>query len=228
MQKPPHRQEIEIKLRVTDIKALRSRLKRLRAREITLRTHESNTLYDTPRQDLRRRGQIIRLRIERLASKSSGGRTKENPAAILTFKGPSPQSRGARNTSRRPKKPTRFKIKEEVEVSVSAPYEMPRILQALGLHPVFRYEKFRTTYALPGVRALKIELDETPIGFYLELEGPAPSIVRAAGLLGYDREDYMTDTYGSLYLADCRRRGRKPGDMLFPPIKKLRQRALFP
>ena len=61
MPKPAHREEIEIKLRVQDIAALRSRLKRLRAREITPRTHESNTLYDTPRQDLRRRGQLIRI-----------------------------------------------------------------------------------------------------------------------------------------------------------------------
>ena len=99
---------------------------------------------------------------------------------------------------------------------------MAGILRALGLHPTFRYEKFRTTYALPGVRDLKIELDETPVGTYLELEGPVAGIDRAAHLLGYDRNDYMTDTYGSFYLADCRRRGRKPGDMLFPPTKKLR------
>lgn len=99
---------------------------------------------------------------------------------------------------------------------------MARILRALGLHPVFRYEKFRTTYALPGVRGLKIELDETPVGIYLELEGPVAGINRGARLLGYRRKDYLTDSYGSLYLADCRRRGRKPGDMLFPPTKKLR------
>ena len=57
---------------------------------------------------------------------------------------------------------------------------MARILRALGLHPVFRYEKFRTTYALPGVRGLKIELDETPVGIYLELEGPIARIDRGA------------------------------------------------
>jgi adenylate cyclase, class 2 len=222
MTKTPPREEIEIKLRVQDIGELRTRLKRLHACEITPQTHEINTLYDTPRGGLRRRGRLIRLRIEQPTSSSSKRRPKENPAAILTFKGPLPTSRRARKAGRKPKTRSRFKIKEEVEVSVSGPYEMTRILQALGLHPVFRYEKFRTTYALPGVRALKIELDETPIGFYLELEGPAPSIVRAAALLGYDHEDYMTDTYGSLYLADCRRRGRKPGNMLFPPIKKLR------
>ena len=86
---------------------------------------------------------------------------------------------------------------------------MARILQALGLRPVFRYEKFRTTYAFPGIRGLKIELDETPVGVYLELEGPVTAIDRGARLLGYTRQEYLKETYGSLYLADCRRRGRK-------------------
>jgi hypothetical protein len=87
---------------------------------------------------------------------------------------------------------------------------------------VFRYEKFRTTYAFPGIRGLKIELDETPVGVYLELEGSVAAIDRGARLLGYTRPEYLKETYGSLYLADCRRRGRKPGDMLFPATKKLR------
>ena len=93
MPKPTHREEIEIKLRVQDIAALRSRLKRLRAREITPRTHESNTLYDTPRHDLRRRGQLIRIRIEQPASSFRKRRPKENAAAILTYKGPSSNER---------------------------------------------------------------------------------------------------------------------------------------
>ena len=76
MPKPKHREEIEIKLRVPDVAALRSRLKRLRAREITPRTHESNTLYDTPRHDLRRRGQLIRIRIEQPASSLGKRRPK--------------------------------------------------------------------------------------------------------------------------------------------------------
>jgi adenylate cyclase class 2 len=99
---------------------------------------------------------------------------------------------------------------------------MARILGALGLRPAFRYEKFRTTFALPGIRHLKIELDETPVRIFLELEGPVADIDRDASRLGYARNDYTTDTYASLYLADCLRRSRKPGDMLFPPTKKLR------
>ena len=222
MPKTAHREEIEIKLRVPDVAALRSRLKHLHAREISSRTYESNTLYDTTRQDLRRRGQLIRIRIEQPASSFGKRRPNENATAILTYKGPSLLSRNAAKAGRHSKIRSHFKIKEEAEVSVAGAAEMARILRALGFHPVFRYEKFRTTYTLPGLRGLKIDLDETPVGIYLELEGPVAGIDRGARLLGYGRQDYLKDTYGSLYLADCRRRGRKPGDMLFPPTKKLR------
>jgi adenylate cyclase class 2 len=220
MPKAAHREEIEIKLRVEDIGALRARLKRLRARKLSPRTYESNTLYDTPRHDLRCRGQLVRLRIEQPASSFGKRRPDENASAVLTYKGPPPSSRSARNVGGNSKFLRHFKIKEEAEVSFSGTYEMARILRALGLFPVFRYEKFRTTYTLPGIRELKVELDETPMGTYLELEGPPLAIDRGAHLLGYGRDDYMTDTYGSLYLADCARRGRKPEDMLFPPTKK--------
>jgi adenylate cyclase class 2 len=222
MRNPKHREEIEIKLRVQDVDALRSRLKRLRARETTPRTHESNTLYDTARHDLRRRGQLIRLRIEQPASSFKKRRPKEDAAAILTYKGPPLLSRNAEKFGKHSNLRSHFKIRDEAEVSVAGADELARILRALGLHPVFRYEKFRTTFALPDVRGLKVELDETPVGIYLELEGRVAGIDRAARLLGYARKDYLTDTYGSLYLAACRRRGRKPGDMLFPPTKKLR------
>ena len=221
MPNPKHHEEIEIKLRVQDVNALRSRLKRLRAREITPRTYESNTLYDTPRQHLRRRGQLIRIRTEQPASSFGQKRPKQNAAALLTYKGPSSTS-SAIKPGRNSKTRSHFKIKDEAEVSVIGAAELARILRGLGLHPVFRYEKFRTTYALPGVSGLKIELDETPLGTYLELEGPVAGIDRAAHLLGYARNDYMTETYGSLYLAACRRRGLRPGDMLFPTTKKLR------
>jgi hypothetical protein len=75
-----HHEEIEIKLRVPDAAALRSRLKRLRTREITPRTYESNTLYDTPEQYLRRRGKLIRIRVEiRAANLSKKGHRKIRP-----------------------------------------------------------------------------------------------------------------------------------------------------
>jgi adenylate cyclase class 2 len=147
--------------------------------------------------------------------------TNEDAAGVLTYKGPSPLPRTGMKTAKRSKFRGKFKIKDEREVSVTRAAEMAGILRALGLLPMFRYEKFRTTYALPDVRGLKVELDETPVGIYVELEGPIAGINRGARLLGYHRTDYMKDSYGSLYVADCRRRGCKPGDMLFPPTKKL-------
>jgi adenylate cyclase class 2 len=216
------REEIEIKLPVPNVDALRARLKRLRAYLISPRTHEMNTLYDTPNRDLRRRSQLIRIRIERPTSSFCRKRLTDDTTAVLTYKGPPHPSRKPGRTGRNSGIRTHFKIKEEAEVSVARAGEMARILRSLGLQPSFQYEKFRTTYALPGIRGLKIELDETPVGIYIELEGRIAGIDRAARLLGYSRQDYLKVTYGSLYLAQCRRQGRKPADMLFPPTKKLR------
>jgi adenylate cyclase, class 2 len=218
----PNHEEIEIKLRVPDVAALRSRLKRLRAREISPRTYESNMLYDTPQEHLRRRGQLIRIRIELPALISAKKGPNESASALLTFKGPSQLLRGVLKHGAKSEIRSHFKVRDEAEVRVANAGEMARILRSLGFHPAFRYEKFRTTYALPGIRGLRIELDETPVGIYLELEGPVAAIDRGARLLGYGRQDYLKATYGSLYLAACRRRGLKPGDMLFPPTKKSR------
>jgi len=55
----------------------------------------------------------------------------------------------------------------------------------------FSYEKYRTTMKLPGsarwAKDLVIEVDETPIGTFLELEGPAEAIDRAAQNLAMRR-----------------------------------------
>jgi adenylate cyclase class 2 len=215
-------QEVEIKLLVTDVPALRRRLKQLRAREICSRTHESNTLYDTRKKDLARRSQLVRIRVEQPSSHTGRkGRTRPSKA-ILTYKGPPQGARGGLPATGKSGKKGRYKVREEVEVAVFDGEQMRRILRALGLRPLFRYEKFRTTYALPGVRALKIEFDETPIGAFLELEGTPSAIDRVAGLLGYARSGYITQTYGSLYIAHCRGQGYKPTGMLFPTTKKLR------
>jgi len=212
-------QEIEIKLRVPDVIALRHRLKQLRATQIVPRTFESNTLFDTPKEDLRRRRQLIRVRIERSASKRNKSGASPTPTVIVTYKGPPHGStRLKKETSERS---GRYKVREEAEVRVVGGEQMTRILRALGLHPMFRYEKFRTTYTLPEIPNLKIEFDETPIGLFLELEGTVSAIDRAARSLGYSKTDYISGTYGTLYIADCRRRGIKSTDMLFPATKSL-------
>lgn len=204
------RSEIEVKLRVADLPAILRRLIQLHARQVYPRQHESNTLYDSPNRALARRGQLIRIRTERPASRGRRVKTSLPARAVLTYKGPSIAPRGQQRGFSR-----RYKVRREYEVALSDGERMSSILAELHLVPTFRYEKFRTTYALPGLSNLKVELDETPIGVFLELEGPPSAIDRAARRLGYTKSDYIAQSYGSLYLAVCRRKGIKPADMLF-------------
>ena len=84
--------EIEIKLRVADRDALRERLARLKAQPTRARVHEMNTLYDTRDGALARRGQMIRVRVEREVGgpgKLGKGPGKDADKTVtLTYKGP--------------------------------------------------------------------------------------------------------------------------------------------
>jgi adenylate cyclase, class 2 len=215
-------QEIEVKLRVTHPPALRRRLARLGARGGPgARIHETNTLFDTPQGGLAKHGQLLRLRLEKPARKARG--REMNSRAVLTYKGPAEKpnaAEAAQGKSFSATRGKRYKVREELEVVVADPQQLRLILEALGLRGWFRYEKYRTTYRLPASQrwaaGLHVELDETPIGNFVELEGPPEAIDRAAQLLGYRPADYISKTYLSLYLSQCRKQGVEPGDMLFP------------
>jgi adenylate cyclase class 2 len=88
----------------------------------------------------------------------------------------------------------------------------PFALGVIGLRSKFRYEKYRTTFRL---RALHVDLDETPVGVFLELEGSPAAIDRAARDLGFTPKDYIRATYYALYAAERRRKGRLVRNMLF-------------
>jgi adenylate cyclase class 2 len=217
--------EVEIKLRVAVLAAARRALKRLGAKPAGIagagkprgrsggRCYEFNTLFDVPDGGLAKHGQLLRIRVEtpegRGAAKSKATRT------VLTFKGPSVADSEASAALGR-----RYKVREEHEVEVASADALRQILEGLGLRLWFRYEKHRTTYQLAAkhrwAAGLKIDLDETPIGAFLELEGPPEAIDRAAELLGYHHGDYITKSYLALYLEERRRRGQPAGDMLFP------------
>ena len=194
--------EIEIKLRVADISTLIRKLRRLGA-ATRGRVFERNTLYDTRESDFRRRGLLFRVRMETPAaahSLAAGARR-----AVLTFKAP-PDRRGGRARNRR------YKERLETELEIQRPATWARTLRALGLHPAFRYEKYRSAFRLGE---LHLDLDETPAGTFLELEGAPTDIDRAARALGYGPRDYIQATYWDIYADDCRRRGRVPKNMVF-------------
>jgi adenylate cyclase, class 2 len=189
--------ETEIKLRIADLPSLVHKLKRLGATQHG-RVLEQNTLYDTSTADFRGRGRLLRLRIETPArSKFARGGARR---AILTSKAPIPADGRSR-----------YKERLEREVAVESPQRWPLALRSIGLRSSFRYEKYRTTFRLPG---LHLDLDETPVGVFLELEGPPRAIDRVARALGFAPSEYMNGTYWDLYAADCRRRGRNPTNML--------------
>jgi len=202
--------EIEIKLRIGDRRGFLRQLTRLKAKLTRARMHEMNTLYDTGDGQLARQGQMLRLRVERPAGRArSAGRgtksAKDRPSStgVLTFKGP---ESGAETNNPEP-----YKVREEHELCISNPEEMSKIFEALGLRPCFRYEKFRTTFSLPGMARLKLTLDETPIGLFVELEGERGEIDRAAGMMGFARSDYINKSYGALFLEERGLAGRASG-----------------
>jgi adenylate cyclase, class 2 len=202
MGKATHR-EIEIKLRITDLPALVQKLRRMGAVSRG-RVREQNTLYDTPQAAFRGSGRLLRLRLESPAP--AGRRVSGEPRGVLTSKAPPKEPRGGAAF--------RYKERLERELRVHAPAQWPQKLRALGLKPSFCYDKFRTTYRLPGSR-LHLDLDETPVGNFLELEGRPEAIDRAAHKLGFAPRDYIRGTYWDVYVADCRRRARSPKNMVF-------------
>jgi adenylate cyclase class 2 len=111
----------------------------------------------------------------------------------------------------------RYKEKIERELVVpGSPARWDRALRSVGLYPRFRYDKYRSTFRLPH---LALELDETPVGAFLELEGLPRAIDRAARALGYSSRDYYCGSYWDVYVADCRRRGLTLRNMVFDKKK---------
>ena len=208
--------EREIKLSIEDLPALRRSLAKLGALVVTPRVHELNVVFDTPTFDLAKHEHLLRIRAE-TAGRSRGKTSRAAPRALVTFKRPMPTA-GSNG------KGEQHKVREEIELEVSDEKALARLFEALGMRGWFRYEKFRTTFRLPDsqrwAKGLLIELDETPIGIFLELEGPARAIDRAARALGFEPSDYILANYMVLYRKYCLSRGEEPRDMLFANQKQ--------
>jgi adenylate cyclase, class 2 len=174
--------ETEIKLRAGDLGAVRETLRTLGARPVRERHFEDNLLFDDAAGSLHAQGNVLRLR-----RTARGG--------VLTFKGPREVSEGV-------------KSREERETDVADAEALDGILRRLGYRPVFRYQKYRESWSHAGQA---IELDETPIGAFVEIEGDEAGIHAVARALGYGPADYLGDSYVGLFITTGGR-----GDMVFP------------
>jgi adenylate cyclase, class 2 len=214
--------ETEIKLRVENAGLLLKKLKRLKARPVgggSIRVHEMNVIFDTPQGGLAKHGQLLRIRTETPEGRAKRGRGSGLKRVVLTFKRPTMPWEAAPSMEGRVVAAGRHKIREEMEVEVTDAANLTKIFEGLGMRGWFRYEKFRTTFQFPATtvwaKGLLIELDETPIGTFVELEGPAEAIDRAAKELGFHPRDYVLKNYLALYAEECRRRNEEPRDMVF-------------
>jgi adenylate cyclase, class 2 len=162
-------QEVEIKFRVEDLKALAKQLRSSGFKIKTKRTHESNILFDFPDSKLRKRGEVLRIR-------------QYGECWTVTHK-----SKGTAG---------RHKTRTELETKVADGQALAIIFDALGLRPSFRYEKFRTEWT--DGKGLVV-VDETPIGSIAEIEGNASWIDNAAKQLGVSKADYSTKSYADLF-----------------------------
>jgi len=216
--------ETEIKLRISNVPAFQRALKRIGARLAgpgTSKVHEENVIFDTPQGGLAKHGQLLRIRTETPEVRGKPKKNGPRQRVVLTFKQPMVQPAGAETGSA---SAGSYKVRDEIEVEVAEGGNLTRIFEGLGMSGWFRYEKCRTTFRLPASKAwalgLLIELDETPIGTFVELEGPAAAIDRAAAELGFSKHDYLSKNYLRLYMEECRRKGVQPTHMVFPNRKK--------
>ena len=166
--------ELKVKLSPEDFQLVRSRLEHSGSLLKTENHTEVNVLFDSADHRLRKSGCALRLR-------SYAG------ASLLTFKGPVA-------------KDPLLKSRSEIQTEVAKPEETREILAQLGLFPQFRYSKEREirTWTLEGAE-VEICLDQTPLGFFLEIEGEESAIREAAARLDIDLEDAVPESYVSLY-----------------------------
>ena len=183
-------QEVEIKFKVADLRALSRKLRQAKFRLKTRRTHEMNTLYDLPGNVLRKRKELLRLR-------EYGSDWK------LTHK------RGSKRE--------RHSSREELETKVEDGKAMHGILTALGYSPSFRYEKFRAEWS-DGKG--DIVVDETPIGNFCEIEGKSRWIDATAKKLGVRHEDYITKNYATLFAEWKQQTKSRADELTFKAVKR--------
>jgi adenylate cyclase class 2 len=177
--------EREIKLRFGSADEARARILAFGATPLHGRRLQEDALLDTEDEMLRRQRATLRVRCE-------GGKS------LLTYKGPA--------------LPGLIKIREEHETVVADGAALLTILESLGLHVWFRYEKYREEFSAADV---VIAIDETPVGVFVEIEGGEDAIHAAARTLGKTPGDYITDSYRFLFLQHRDANGLAGPDMVF-------------
>lgn len=179
--------ETEVKLRLADAAAFRSLLIE-NGWQPSPEVFERNTVFDTPSEELLRSQRLLRIR-------------QIDDRAVVTVKLPAVYDGP-------------HKVREEHQFETNEAEQARQVFLGLGYQPAWIYEKRRTTFRKGGENGV-IEVDETPIGDFAEMEGEPEWIDRTARTLGFSRADYLLDTYRALFEAWLERTGSGVTDMTF-------------
>jgi adenylate cyclase, class 2 len=177
--------EREVKLRFASPEEARAAIVATGATALRSRRLQEDALLDTEDESLRERRCVLRIRTE------SG-------KSLLTFKGPV--------------LPGSMKVRDEYETVIGDGEVVQRVLEEVGLHVWFRYEKYREEYAAQDVT---IALDETPVGTFVEIEGGEEGILTIAQALGRTPSDFLLDSYRALFMKHREEFGLTGTNMVF-------------
>ena len=193
--------EIERKYLGADLEEIKKRLIDLGATSDGAR-FEFNIVFDTSPSILKQK-KLLRLRIRA---------SRDGSTSVLTWKEP------ARETPS-----DNFKRRLEFETLVADPENMVEILGRLGCFPKAVYEKTRESYIFQWRDAdgktirVATELDETPIGNVIELEGDPEAIEKAEISLDLRSLRKSDKSYHDLNQEWREKRGLPPSiDIIFP------------
>jgi len=193
--------EQEAKFAVKSVKELREKLETLGVLHTKCR-FERNLLFDTPAHDLKKRGELLRLR--------------QTDTVLLTWKQPTPQTATGMPSAG-------IKAMKEVETPVNDFEAMRLILHGLGFIEALWYEKLREVWKLGDATVC---LDILPFGEFVEIEGEPKTIARAAVRLGLDMAQAQALTYHDLHREHLARSGLPPANsFVFPEQDKARLAA---
>jgi adenylate cyclase class 2 len=165
--------EIEIKLELQNFAEAKERIIKLGFSLLMPRSFEKNLVFDSASGDLARNNFLLRLR-------------QQGDSNYLTFKKPRFNIEGTQE----------FKVRDEIEIQIDDFHKAENLLLALNYRIYFIYEKYRTTF---GRGKLKVMFDETPIGKFIEIEGSPDEIIELAESLGFNKGNYIKETYYDLF-----------------------------
>ena len=168
--------ETEFKVRISreDLERIHARLQQLQSRCLSESRKESNLLFDFPDQRLKRSGCALRLRTY-------------GEDAFLTFKGKVQDN-------------SVLKKREEFEAGVREPGALQDVLEALGMRVCLEYSKMREIHRLQiNGQSILVCLDQTPVGTFVEIEGPEREIQELAKEFGWQRDFFIRKSYLELY-----------------------------